>query len=191
MVSTEYPMAEEHQNLFHHLHEILSRGEDPAAQSQQIWNTYGTTVAVMVLDSSGFTRVAESHGILHFLSRLAVMRNVVEAVMTSYDYRLFRFEADNVFAAFDSPDDAIRAALDSKSFPDVPIMEDVMLGRRLKRLGRIVVVPARVRTSARRWEREGVVRTTLRNAVLITLYLLGVHPRRLARWYGHVRGPKA
>jgi rSAM/selenodomain-associated transferase 2 len=76
-------------------------------------------------------------------------------------------------------------------FPDVPIMEDVELGRRLKRLGRIVVVPARVRTSARRWEREGIVRTTLRNAVLITLYLLGVHPRRLARWYGHVRGPKA
>lgn len=85
-----------------------------------------------------------------------------------------------------------RAAFDAAGgFPDVPIMEDVMLGRRLKRLGRIVVVPARVRTSARRWEREGVVRTTLRNAALITLYLLGVHPRRLARWYGHVRGPKA
>ncbi len=85
-----------------------------------------------------------------------------------------------------------RAAFDAAGgFPDVPIMEDVELGRRLKRLGRIVVVPARVRTSARRWEREGVVRTTLRNAALVTLYLLGVHPRRLARWYGHVRGPKA
>jgi len=76
-------------------------------------------------------------------------------------------------------------------FPDVPIMEDVALGRLLKGLGRVVLVPARVCTSARRWEREGVVRTTLRNTALISLYLLGVPPVRLARWYRHVRGPGA
>jgi len=74
-------------------------------------------------------------------------------------------------------------------FPDVSIMEDVALGRKLKRLGRVVLLPARVRTSARRWEREGVVRTTLRNAALISLYLLGVPPARLARWYRDVRAP--
>jgi rSAM/selenodomain-associated transferase 2 len=74
-------------------------------------------------------------------------------------------------------------------FPEVPIMEDVALGRALKRLGRVVLLPARVRTSARRWEREGVLRTTLRNAALISLYLLGVPPARLARWYRDVRGP--
>lgn len=72
-------------------------------------------------------------------------------------------------------------------FPDVPIMEDVALGRALKRQGRVVLLPARVRTSARRWEREGVVRTTLRNAALISLYRLGVPPARLARWYRDVR----
>jgi rSAM/selenodomain-associated transferase 2 len=75
-------------------------------------------------------------------------------------------------------------------FPDVPIMEDVALGRALKRVGRVVLVPARVRTSARRWERDGVARTTLRNAVLISLYLLGVAPARLARWYRPSGGPK-
>lgn len=74
-------------------------------------------------------------------------------------------------------------------FPAVPIMEDVALARALKRLGRVVLLPTRVRTSARRWEREGIVRTTLRNAALIGLYLLGVPPVRLARWYRDVRAP--
>lgn len=68
-------------------------------------------------------------------------------------------------------------------FPEVPLMEDVALGRSLKRRGRVAMVPVAVRTSARRWRREGPVRATLRNVLLMTLYRLGVAPERLARWY--------
>ena len=69
-------------------------------------------------------------------------------------------------------------------YREIPIMEDVDLMRRLKRSGgRIAVLPARVSTSARRWEREGVLFTTLRNWALVSLFLLGVDPCRLARWY--------
>jgi len=69
-------------------------------------------------------------------------------------------------------------------YREIPIMEDVDLMRRLKRSGgRIAILPERVVTSARRWEQEGILTTTLRNWSLVTLFLLGVDAGRLARWY--------
>jgi rSAM/selenodomain-associated transferase 2 len=69
-------------------------------------------------------------------------------------------------------------------FPLVPIMEDVALMGRIRRHGwPIIILPHRVRTSPRRWEREGALYTTLRNWGLMTLYLMGVSPVRLARYY--------
>lgn len=69
-------------------------------------------------------------------------------------------------------------------YADIPIMEDVELMTRVRRLGgRIVILPDRVTTSARRWEKEGVIAATVRNLMLQTLYRLGVPPERLARWY--------
>jgi rSAM/selenodomain-associated transferase 2/rSAM/selenodomain-associated transferase 1 len=68
-------------------------------------------------------------------------------------------------------------------FPALPIMEDFELVRRLKRMGRIEVVPAPVVTSARRWLSLGVLRTTLINQLTIAAYLLGISPSRLADWH--------
>ncbi|RPH83085.1 MAG: glycosyltransferase, partial [Candidatus Rokuibacteriota bacterium] len=61
-------------------------------------------------------------------------------------------------------------------YPDIPLMEDVELSRRLKRRGRLVALPLRVVTSARKWEREGVVRTIVLMWGLRLLYALGVSP---------------
>lgn len=68
-------------------------------------------------------------------------------------------------------------------FPDLPIMEDFALIRRLRRTGRIVTVPQPIVTSPRRWQRLGALRTTLINQAIIMAYLLGVSPERLAGWY--------
>ncbi len=68
-------------------------------------------------------------------------------------------------------------------FPDLPIMEDFELVRRLKRKGRIRILQMAAKTSARRWQRLGVMRTTLVNQAIILGYLLGVDPKRLAKWY--------
>lgn len=77
-------------------------------------------------------------------------------------------------------------------FADLPIMEDFELVRRLRRLGRIHVVAAAAMTSARRWERLGVLRTTLINQVVLFAYMLGVSPARIARWYrGGAAAPAA
>jgi rSAM/selenodomain-associated transferase 2 len=72
-------------------------------------------------------------------------------------------------------------------FPPLRLMEDVFLGLRLRRLGRVVAAPARVFVSPRRWLRQGVVRQTLRNWALTALAAAGVHPDRLAAYYPAVR----
>ena len=68
-------------------------------------------------------------------------------------------------------------------YPETRIMEDVVLIRRIARLARVERLSAPILADPRRWRREGRVRGTLRNALLITLFLAGVTPDRLARWY--------
>lgn len=76
--------------------------------------------------------------------------------------------------------DAYRAA---GGFAPIPLMEDIEICRRLRRAGRIVQLDLAVTVSARRWEREGPLVTTLRNWTLAALFYLGVEPGRLKRWY--------
>ena len=69
-------------------------------------------------------------------------------------------------------------------FRDIPLMEDVELMRRIKRDGRkIHILRDKVTTSARRWQRDGALYTTVRNQVLVALFHLGVSPDRLAKYY--------
>jgi len=72
-------------------------------------------------------------------------------------------------------------------FPEVRLMEDVSISRALRRLGQVVVAPRRIFVSPRRWQRQGVVRQTLRNWALTALAAAGVHPDRLAAYYPAVR----
>ena len=68
-------------------------------------------------------------------------------------------------------------------FPELPIMEDYELVRRLRRRGRIHVAEACAATSARRWQTLGPWRTWWINQMVVLGYRLGVSPKRLARWY--------
>lgn len=68
-------------------------------------------------------------------------------------------------------------------YAELPIMEDCDLVRKLSRRGRVVLAPDAVVTSARRWERLGVVRTTLLNQVMLTAHILGMPPRKMAALY--------
>jgi rSAM/selenodomain-associated transferase 2 len=69
-------------------------------------------------------------------------------------------------------------------FCEIPLMEDIDLMRRIRnRGGRIRILPDKVKTSPRRWEKEGVFLCTLRNWTIRMLYLLGVKAERLARLY--------
>jgi hypothetical protein len=67
-------------------------------------------------------------------------------------------------------------------YPDIPLMEDVAIIRRLRLRTDIRRLSAALPTSGRRYRRRGVLRTWLRHTTLITLYYMGVSPARLARW---------
>lgn len=77
-----------------------------------------------------------------------------------------------------------RAAYDAAGgFRAMPLFEDVDFARRLARVGRLVRLPARVTTSARRFERHGPTRQFVRNTLLLGAFLAGVPAERLARHY--------
>ena len=73
-------------------------------------------------------------------------------------------------------------------FPDFPIMEDFELIRRLRRKGKIRILPDRVLTSPRRYLNIGILKTWILNQVIIAAYYLGVPPRRLVSWYRREKG---
>ncbi len=74
--------------------------------------------------------------------------------------------------------------LEIGGFPDFPLMEDVELMLKIKKARKkIIIFPEKVKTSSRRWEKEGVVYCTLRNWLLVTMYYLGVHPDKLVNFY--------
>ena len=72
-------------------------------------------------------------------------------------------------------------------YPDIPLMEDIAFSRALKGMGKVACLRSRVITSARRWEMEGVWRTIWKMWTLKFLYLLGIPPARLKRYYSDAR----
>ncbi len=64
-------------------------------------------------------------------------------------------------------------------FENIPLMEDIDFGRRLKKEGKIEILNQKIKTCARAWERDGVMRTTLRNWVYVTLFFMGYSPQKL------------
>ena len=67
-------------------------------------------------------------------------------------------------------------------YPECPAMEDFELVRRLRRIGRIAIGAEQVLTSARRWSKRGVWRTTTLNAACVAAYVCGISPQRIASW---------
>lgn len=72
---------------------------------------------------------------------------------------------------------------DLGKFPEVDLMEDLLLMKKLRRRAWPVLLPGPLHVSARRWQRYGVVRQTLRNWSLCAASHLGVPPDRLAKFY--------
>jgi rSAM/selenodomain-associated transferase 2 len=74
-------------------------------------------------------------------------------------------------------------------YSDIPLMEDVELMRRIRAAGdKIYIIPDRVATSPRRWEQEGFMYVNLRNTAQLTLYYLGLSPKKFARLYKNING---
>ena len=96
----------------------------------------------------------------------------------------FAMNVRSRFTGIATGDQAIFVRRDAfEGFPELPLMEDIAFSRAMKRRGRPACLHERVTTSARRWERGGVLRTIFLMWRLRLLYWLGVPPQRLARDY--------
>lgn len=124
----------------------------------------------LALKVGAFDLSIESKGmIFRLIEKMASLRSRLTGI--PYGDQAFFFSAD-YFRAIGG-------------FADIPIMEDVEIMRRIKKRGDKIVFLARcAHTSARRWEKEGVIKCTIRNWLLVILYAAGMEPQWLARFYG-------
>ncbi|MBI4282493.1 MAG: TIGR04283 family arsenosugar biosynthesis glycosyltransferase [Chloroflexi bacterium] len=72
-------------------------------------------------------------------------------------------------------------------YREMPLMEDLEFGKRMARAGKVARLPLCVTTSARRWQKNGVLRTILLMWMLRFLFILHLSPSRLKRLYGETR----
>jgi rSAM/selenodomain-associated transferase 2 len=118
-------------------------------------------------------RIAGSHPLLAVVARMINGRSRLTGIATG-DQAIF--VTRKAFAAVGG-------------FPDLPLMEDIAISRRLKRLCRPLCIATPAVTSGRRWEQSGVIRTILLMWRLRLSYYLGVEPALLAELYDAPRSP--
>lgn len=112
-------------------------------------------------------RLSGRHPLLRVIERAMNLRSCLSGIATG-DQGLFVTRAD--FTAVGG-------------CPDIPLMEDIALSRRLRRLARPLCLRPALIASSRRWESRGILRTMVLMWRLRLAYALGADPARLARLY--------
>ena len=155
----------------------VARGDILLFLHADVWLDSGAIEAVEAAISAGYVggafkqRIEENHPLYRLIERAANFRAK----------RLKIFYGDGgIFVR--------RTYFDQISgFPDIPIMEEVRFSRKLCQHGEVTLVEPGIHISARRWQKNGILRTTLTNWLITLLYLLRVPPNHLAKLYRHIR----
>ena len=79
---------------------------------RRLCDAFQKRVAVLALDMCGFSRLTIRHGIISYLSMIAQMEEVATPAVRNNGGAVFKQEADNLFALFDTPAAALEGALD-------------------------------------------------------------------------------
>ena len=111
--------------------------------------------------------IAGPHPLLRIVERLMNLRSRLTGIATG-DQAIF--VTRSLFTA-------------AGDYPDIALMEDVALSKRLKRFGPPLCLNHRLTTSGRRWEKRGVLRTIVLMWRLRLAYWLGADPAKLAPRY--------
>ncbi len=112
-------------------------------------------------------RLSGAHPMLRLIAILMNMRSALTGIATG-DQTLF--VCRDLFEAIGG-------------FPQIPLMEDIAITKRLKRCTRPAVIGEYVLASSRYWEQHGIYRSVLRMWALRLAYFLGVDPIVLAKQY--------
>ena len=92
---------------------LASRGtteQERTAFDKLIKQQCEQTAAVLITDLSGFTRTTREHGVIHFMSLFRKCQKICLPIIEQHHGELMKDEADDLFALFASPKEAIEAA---------------------------------------------------------------------------------
>lgn len=112
-------------------------------------------------------RLSGKHPLLRIVEKLMNWRSRISGIATGDQAIFVRRE---IFEAIGG-------------FPDIELMEDIVLSKSLKKYGSPLCLRQQVITSSRRWEKKGILRTIILMWYLRLAYFLGADPRRLAQLY--------
>lgn len=139
------------------------------ADTRPLFDQAALMAAIQSEPAWGFCRVRLSgaHCLLRVIERMMRLRAGMSGVATGDQLHVVRRE---VF-------------LGLGGYPPIPLMEDVAMSKRLRKVAPPVPFDLPVMTSSRRWEQRGILRTIVLMWGLRALYALGVSPRRLWQFY--------
>ncbi len=118
MPTAPHPPGSDHAPAHDHayLQHLLSRRNQAAGRDASIdaaiERAFVRDVAMLVLDMCGFSRITARHGIIHFLAMVHQMEQAARPAIVGNGGEVIKQEADNLFAVFLQPEQALQAALD-------------------------------------------------------------------------------
>jgi class 3 adenylate cyclase len=118
--------------------------ERAEAIRQGIWDKYGTEGTVFISDMASFSSTSRKIGVCHFLKMIHRARQIIAPIVEGNNGILLKCDADNCYAFFRNPDDAIRASFEVnaalfKANDDFGIGEQIYLSVGID-FGRILLV---------------------------------------------------
>jgi class 3 adenylate cyclase len=78
---------------------------------EKLWEKFGATRAVLVMDLSRFSTLTQKYGIVYNLSMVRRMQIVSRPIIEQAGGEIVKYEADNCFSMFDDVLSAVRASV--------------------------------------------------------------------------------
>lgn len=107
--------SKEHPNRVYLKKLLAERNQDSdrvSAIDEVIRSTFERRVAILVLDMSGFSRLTIKYGIIHYLAMIEQMEAAAPPAVAGNNGETIKQEADNLFAIFETSEEAVEAAFD-------------------------------------------------------------------------------
>jgi adenylate cyclase len=100
-------------DLFESIHELLVRDTDLKTMQKELWRQFGGRCATLVLDCCKFTRITQEAGIVYYLICLIKLNDIIRPIFEEHGCLSFRPEEDNIYAEFETPDQALAASIEA------------------------------------------------------------------------------
>jgi class 3 adenylate cyclase len=111
--SSTGPASESGRALLRRLMGIRNQFPERVEQvDKQVRDAFERQVAILVLDMTGFSRLTVQHGIIHYLAMINEMEEAARPAVTGNGGTVIKQEADNLYAVYDDPAEALESSLD-------------------------------------------------------------------------------